>query len=109
MGDEFNIDIDHGFIKPYDVVPTILSILGLPLPKHGDGKPLRIVREITYTTSEDVYDYFTKFRILRRIERFDIEQREKRYYETQKRIWTEFEGIGEIYMRRNKQAAPTKS
>jgi len=68
-GDEVNRNsVELKTATVYDVTPTVLYYMGLPLPKQCEGKPLKELFCFDQRTTER-YDYLTKFRILRTRER----------------------------------------
>ena len=50
----------------YDVVPSLLAFLGLPIPHDTDGKVIEIVREVVNKRPR-TRDYFTLWQALRRV------------------------------------------
>ena len=49
----------------YDIVPTILAYLGLPIPSNTDGRPL--VKLFTNELPVEKFEYLQRFKMLRRI------------------------------------------
>jgi len=60
IGDEVNVSI-------YDLVPTILAYMGLPVPSDSDGKPLTEVFSVELPGAKKRTNYLQRFKILRRI------------------------------------------
>jgi len=55
-----------GHVLPYDVVPTVLALLGLPVPARTDGRVLPVVRGLR---AKGRFDYATALRVARLKER----------------------------------------
>jgi len=60
IGDRINVSI-------YDLAPTILAYMGLPVPNDTDGKPLTNVFNIELSGAKKKANYLQKFRILRKV------------------------------------------
>jgi arylsulfatase A-like enzyme len=52
-------DLDLGEINIYDILPTILYIMGLPIPNRLDGRVIRDVIEPGSPEAEDQIEYKT--------------------------------------------------
>ncbi|ALL01989.1 hypothetical protein Pyrde_1946 [Pyrodictium delaneyi] len=59
-GNEVNVTM-------YDIVPTVLSYLGLPLPHDSDGRPLIELINIDDFILKDKFNYSSRFKIMRKI------------------------------------------
>jgi len=58
-------------VSMYDIVPTILAYLGLPIPHDTDGKMLT---EILPSIPRPIrkFNYLQRFKVLRRIKRSQV-------------------------------------
>ena len=56
-------------VSIYDLVPTILAYMGLPIPSNSDGKPLTEVFSIELLSAKKKTNYLHKFKILRKLKR----------------------------------------
>jgi len=57
-------------VSIYDLVPTILAYIGLPIPRDSDGKPRIEVFNVGFYNKK--YDYLEKFKMLRKIKQLKI-------------------------------------
>ena len=56
----------------YDLVPTILAYMGLPIPSDTDGKILEDAFIIKLPNTKKRTDYLQKFRLLRKLQKLTI-------------------------------------
>jgi len=53
-------------VSIYDLVPTVLAYMGLPMPSDTDGRPLTDIFNVELPVAEEKANYVQKFRVLRK-------------------------------------------
>jgi len=53
-------------VSIYDLVPTVLAYMGLPMPSDTDGRPLTDIFNVELSVAEEKANYVQKFKVLRK-------------------------------------------